>query len=512
MSDVNISTITEISDPGLRAFAEELADGVILAASRAVACHVDPKTYRLPKDKDALEHHFLRVLRARPLERQTRLADRVMPLVRGKQLRLQDRVDLGDTRGAFEVATAAAKLKVGSKDVIKRRPSVQDDSDGVRQQDAVDRLAFYMKAVKCVIETEGFMGSHAGSDEIAIGGAVIDAGGNVGMITQRTIGEFSQKGVVKNIDPSWLLGECDFRSGTGWPKTFSLALALGEIDNGNFSALIQRLFTEMQAKTKDAAKGLSPAAVVDAIAGAIQYVLTKVFQWLKDLWEDDVFPGQVYTLTFNSADDRFYGRSATSPIGVDFKGHGGHYRVWFTAHLLLESELAQQGGVTVFDGPNFTGKSRAFGVGRHDMSKLAASGIANDSISSLKLGRGLRVIAYENEGYTGTARVYTGDQAALQAFNDKISSIVVEPMAVTIFEHANFGGRSQSFGPGRWDLGKIQIGNDAVSSVLVAPGLKVTLFEHNLFQGRSKVFVASPTSYVGDDFNDAVSSLIVEYI
>ncbi len=55
-------------------------------------------------------------------------------------------------------------------------------------------------------------------------------------------------------------------------------------------------------------------------------------------------------------------------------------------------------------------------------------------------------------------------------------------------------------------------GNDAVSSVLVAPGLKVTLFEHNLFQGWSRAFVASPTSYVGDDFNDAVSSLIVEYI
>lgn len=48
--------------------------------------------------------------------------------------------------------------------------------------------------------------------------------------------------------------------------------------------------------------------------------------------------------------------------------------------------------------------------------------------------------------------------------------------------------------------------------MLVAPGLKVTLFEHNLFQGWSRAFVASPTSYVGDDFNDAVSSLIVEYI
>jgi hypothetical protein len=61
--------------------------------------------------------------------------------------------------------------------------------------------------------------------------------------------------------------------------------------------------------------------------------------------------------------------------------------------------------------------------------------------------------------------------------------------------------------PGRYDWGTIP--NDQISSLRVPPGIKVTLFEHVRFQGRSKVFTAD-SPYVGDDFNDITSSVIVE--
>jgi hypothetical protein len=42
---------------------------------------------------------------------------------------------------------------------------------------------------------------------------------------------------------------------------------------------------------------------------------------------------------------------------------------------------------------------------------------------------------------------------------------------VTIFEHANFEGRSQVLAKGRFALEEISIGNDTLSSLKVPPGL-----------------------------------------
>lgn len=61
------------------------------------------------------------------------------------------------------------------------------------------------------------------------------------------------------------------------------------------------------------------------------------------------------------------------------------------------------------------------------------------------------------------------------------------------------------------DVGKLTLGNDAASPVLVPPGDQVTLYENAGFRGKKKVLRAD-TSYVGGDFNDIVSSLIVDLI
>lgn len=82
--------------------------------------------------------------------------------------------------------------------------------------------------------------------------------------------------------------------------------------------------------------------------------------------------------------------------------------------------------------------------------------------------------------------------------------------SATFFFDANFGGRSAALGLGRHTVGALNgVGNDAVSSLRVPAGLKVTLFEHDNFAGRSKVFT-SDSSFVGGDFNDLASSIIVE--
>ena len=80
---------------------------------------------------------------------------------------------------------------------------------------------------------------------------------------------------------------------------------------------------------------------------------------------------------------------------------------------------------------------------------------------------------------------------------------------ITLFEHANFQGRSQTLAAGRYDLPQLAIGNDRVSSVRVPPGWKVILCEHAGFQGRQRV-LAADTMYIGDELNDRTSSVIVE--
>ena len=74
------------------------------------------------------------------------------------------------------------------------------------------------------------------------------------------------------------------------------------------------------------------------------------------------------------------------------------------------------------------------------------------------------------------------------------------PTQVSIFEHNNYGGRTQQLILG-YNAGPLAIGNDVVSSVKVPPGYRVTLYEHAPGNGRVKVLTADTPSLPG--FNDA---------
>jgi hypothetical protein len=109
-------------------------------------------------------------------------------------------------------------------------------------------------------------------------------------------------------------------------------------------------------------------------------------------------------------------------------------------------------------------------------------------------------------------------------FNDITSSIVVvgptppapvmvRPLptnGVTIYEDGGFGGRAVVLTPGRYDIGQLgQIfGNDILSSIRVPAGYEAVLYADGGFAGRSKV-VTSDLGWIGDDFNDVTSSIIV---
>ena len=82
---------------------------------------------------------------------------------------------------------------------------------------------------------------------------------------------------------------------------------------------------------------------------------------------------------------------------------------------------------------------------------------------------------------------------------------------VIIYSDSNYQGASQSFQPGRYNIGALTIGNDALSSLRVPFGYKVTLYSDANFTGTQRSYTQD-TNWVGTDFNDVTSSIQVEFV
>ncbi len=78
---------------------------------------------------------------------------------------------------------------------------------------------------------------------------------------------------------------------------------------------------------------------------------------------------------------------------------------------------------------------------------------------------------------------------------------------VVVYDDSQYRGFAQNLDVGKYDWG--QIHNDTISSLKVPAQMKVTLYSDIHFGGKSKTFTQD-TPYVGDDFNDITSSIIVE--
>ncbi|QDS34091.1 hypothetical protein [Brevibacillus brevis] len=98
--------------------------------------------------------------------------------------------------------------------------------------------------------------------------------------------------------------------------------------------------------------------------------------------------------------------------------------------------------VTVFEHLNWTGRSTTYLFSDRDMSDEK---IGNDEASSFYVSEHQEEHLYDNYGMSGDWIKVTSSASTIP-LNDKISSIrIVGPYDITIFEHANFTGRSLSF-------------------------------------------------------------------
>ena len=87
-----------------------------------------------------------------------------------------------------------------------------------------------------------------------------------------------------------------------------------------------------------------------------------------------------------------------------------------------------------------------------------------------------------------------------------------EKGVVYIYQDINYGGRVAALNEGRYNLAALQakgFKNDDLSSLKVQNGYEAILYDDDNFQGESRKITAD-TAWIGSDFNDRVSSIIVQ--
>lgn len=181
-------------------------------------------------------------------------------------------------------------------------------------------------------------------------------------------------------------------------------------------------------------------------------------------------------------------------------------------------------GVTLFEDENFRGRQEFF---KQDDPRLADNPIGNDRVSSVKVDRGCRVTLYRDERYKGASEAIDDDLRSLgetRVGNDSASSLEVRCAGpggntdgdygfgegVTLYDNADFRGRSQSFTRDVRDLRGTEIGNDRASSLRLARGCEAVLYTGANFRGES-MSVDYDVENLGETRigNDQVSSLEV---
>ena len=205
----------------------------------------------------------------------------------------------------------------------------------------------------CIDETDGFLGSEAGDDEIRLGGYLIDPTGNMFKANLLNLGDSFDDGESQTYSPPKIFGTHDLGKmfvkidgktvEIGWPRTYYATLILSEADNGGFPEFLD----DVLAKLKDWVKGEVIAAIgaaigtgigsiggplgaaVGAAVGALLgWFLDEMIGFFKAIWEDDVFTAVTVSQQLPLSMPA-WGKPHSPKGYVWWKGHGGHYKVWY---------------------------------------------------------------------------------------------------------------------------------------------------------------------------------------
>lgn len=146
------------------------------------------------------------------------------------------------------------------------------------------------------------------------------------------------------------------------------------------------------------------------------------------------------------------------------------------------------------------------GYGGHHSTYTENKNVArNDDMSSLKVSPGCCAIIYEHYHFQGKHRKICEDTANIGSWwNDKVSSvkIVLNDCRVEFYQHGGYHGVRNVYTKDTKHVAR----NDEMSSLKVGGACCAVIYEHYNYGGRSQKFCKS-TGWVGKWWNDRVSSV-----
>lgn len=350
MSDfITTSSSIAINDPKLKAVAKRALGTCFLAMQKAVMSSVNPRSFPLPADREALEHVFLS--RINQLDSAQRA---------GAVARVRDHLAAGEATRASLVGAELARLNLQDarsvSDLVRAVPVpaaqrlTRDDFQrplhgprGLIPLQISKRLGLRIHKVRCVDETNP---EWPGDDEIALAASTIDETGDVKQVAQFNVRDDFDDGEQKVYSPPRELVWFDLSEGTVWPKSYFVSLVLAEKDMGGLVGFVSELTSALRKEVvkaiKDYADDLAPilgpvGPIIAPIVGpisqyigtAVGWVLDQVGEILKAWLGDDIFVPQTFSASISSASATFGGKLDSNEGTATFRGHGGTYTVTF---------------------------------------------------------------------------------------------------------------------------------------------------------------------------------------
>ncbi len=231
-------------------------------------------------------------------------------------------------------------------------------------------------------------------------------------------------------------------------------------------------------------------------------------------------------------DDPWSDRGDDRRGGSGGSGGSGGWNPWGTGTGTGTSTGTGRGGggATLYAGGDYSGRSETF---LRDVENLHGTAVGNDTVSSVRVDPGCRLVLFEHPDFRGHSTVLDRDEPDMRRTslgNDRASSLRIEcgrrgdrygggyrdddrrsGRGVTLYRDADFRGRGETFNRDVRDLTGTEVGNDAARSVRVDPGCRAVLYRHSDYRGESIVLTRDAESLrytaIG---NDAVSSIEVD--
>jgi hypothetical protein len=184
-----------------------------------------------------------------------------------------------------------------------------------------------------------------------------------------------------------------------------------------------------------------------------------------------------------------------------------------TRSIVIEQiETAPAPRITIFDG-DFTGSSMQLTAGIYEPQQL---GIGNNTLSSIRIPRGLQVTLYEFGAMEGRSMVLRADAGLdfLQKnnFDNIVSSLKIEQLPPgSLYVTLVGSGMSNDFPPGRYNASESTVlSNGPLRFAKVPSGMRAIIYTDTDFRGSSIILEKDEDFFNANFVNGQKYSLIVE--